>query len=177
MKNIIFIFILSLPLFAPAKGGIQYISSTSGFTYFSGSIIMPACHVVLDNPYQYIDMGKVKNYKLSLTGETTPPTKFRFNLDSCDDYIADHLIIAINDSNSVNNEIISIEDGEGYAKNVAIMLYNNTTPIIVNKKFKPTITIDEFGKFIPFRTRYKLVGSVFKDGKIDAAVNLSIYYP
>ncbi|EMN0829422.1 hypothetical protein EX217_03625 [Providencia rettgeri] len=176
MKNIIFILGLSLSLFAEAKSGIQYTSSTSGFTYFTGAIVMPACHIALDNTYQYIDLGKVSTEKISLIGETTPPTEFNFKLDSCDKYIVDELIITINDNQNRNSQLISVEKGKGYAKNVSIVLYNYKHPIVTDEKFKPAITSNDLGTFIPFSSKYKVIESRFVNGKIDAALDLSVYY-
>lgn len=144
---------------------------------FTGEIIQSSCTFKALNKDQTVSLGTVATNSFKKAHDTASPTVFNIEVNNCPNNSKEVFIIFDGVKDKINNELLAIKEGNGYATGVAISIYNSDSEhhIPLNNKTNVYSITDKLAS-LKFIAKYVATEHIVLPGKVEANAHFTLVY-
>lgn len=151
--------------------------AADGNIKFVGEVIQSSCAFKALAKDQIVSLGTVATNSFKKAHDTASPTVFNIEINNCPNNNQEVFVIFDGVKDEVNKELLAIKEGDGYAKGIAIGIYNNDSDRYIPLNNKTSIyTITDKVATLKFIAKYVATENTVLPGKVEANANFTLVY-
>ncbi|WGL99589.1 fimbrial protein [Arsenophonus sp. aPb] len=157
---------------------IQFsVHAWDGNIKFTGEIIQSSCTFKALTKDQTVSLGTVATNSFKKVHDTASPTAFNIEINNCPHNSQEVFVIFDGVKDEINNELLAIKEGNGYATGVAIGIYNNDSErhIPINNKTNVYSITDKLAT-LKFIAKYVATENIVLPGRVEANAHFTLVY-
>lgn len=152
-------------------------NASDGNIKFTGEIIQSSCSFRALTKDQTVSLGTVATNSFKKVHDTASPTVFNIEINNCPNNSQEVFVIFDGVKDEINNELLAIKEGDGYATGVAIGIYNNNSERYIPLNHKTGVyPITDKIAILKFIAKYVATENIVLPGKVEANANFTLVY-
>ncbi|SPP31178.1 putative major fimbrial subunit LpfA [Arsenophonus endosymbiont of Aleurodicus floccissimus] len=150
--------------------------ASDGNIKFTGEIIQSSCTFRALTKDQTVSLGTVATNSFKKVHDTASPTVFNIEINNFPNNSQEVFVIFDGVKDEINNELLAIKEGDGYATGVSIGIYNNSERYISLNHKTGVYPINDKIAILKFIAKYVATEDIFLPGKVEANANFTLVY-